>query len=175
MLLLLATLAAAHTPDPTAIGLAGVPPTPEAAKPTGTHKERMAAIRAGERPEMLVPFHYEDRGRHGPGALWHDGHGNVWTYAEVRAILAADPASATVAKRSQGLVWGGAAMGLVGVTTELVVILLAPVVAPFVLAADLLLEGGGVTLEIIGMNQTYAVVKEYNLAHATPPEPVSAS
>jgi hypothetical protein len=173
MLLLLASLAFADD-NAAAIGLAGVPETPLGVKPAGTHAERMAAIRAGERPDMLVPFRYEDRGRAAVGHYWHDGHGNVWTRAEVLAILQSDAASAEAGTRARRLESTATALILAADAVEivgLVVFPFAPPVGALLIGGDaLLLGGGGLTVYEFSNAATLDAAKAYNLAHAPTPE-----
>jgi hypothetical protein len=169
-MLLLSSLAFAHSPDPTTIGLAGIPETPDDARPAGTHASRMAAIRAGERPDMLVPCHFEARGDAYSSAWWHDGHGNVWTRAEAAAILARDPASAEAFRVFQREQVGEAVLLGVGLTVDVAAAVLAPPAAPLVIAgAVTLFGGGGFTLAMFARHHELDAVRAYNLAHAAPP------
>lgn len=170
MLTLLAHLAFANV-DASAIGLALLPSPPPGAHPTGTHAARMAAIRAGDLPDTLVPVHYARGGWMTALGYWHDGHGNVWTEPEVLAILAADPASADEAKRARREQAGGAVLLGVALTTEVVVAIVVPPAAPLVVGADLAVFGGsGMTLSFVGRRRLVDAARAYNLANAPDPD-----
>jgi hypothetical protein len=110
----------ARPADPAAaLGLApgaALPAQPASRRPTRRLAEREAWLAEGHRPELLVPWAWETRGRLGAGR-WYDEAGEVWTDREVLALadVIDDPAAERAARRARAARRTGVAFSAVGV------------------------------------------------------------
>jgi len=112
----------ARPTDPAAaLGLAPgapLPAQPASRRPTRRLAEREAWLAEGHRPDVLVPWAWEERGRLGAGR-WYDGSGEVWTDREVLALadVLDDPAAKRAARKARAARRTGVAFSAVGVGT----------------------------------------------------------